>query len=112
MLLSWVVNGGMHSAEGRRSVYFVQHGVGGTLKPPAEVQLESLGEQSPRSPLPSVPVEARVLCADSTFAALAAGRVGPEFAYMRGLLRVRGDVSAALRVKGFMAMAAQLSGRR
>jgi len=49
--------------------------------------------------------DAVILCTDKTFVGLATGKTSPEFAYMRGLLKVKGQVTAALKVKSLLSLA-------
>lgn len=49
--------------------------------------------------------DAVILCTDKTFVELASGDTSPEFAYMRGLLKVKGHVTAALKVKSLLSLA-------
>ncbi len=65
-----------------------------------QVQTASAGE------LQKVKYDAKIICSDSTFAALAKGKISPEFAYMRGTLKIKGQVNAALKVKTLLSLAA------
>lgn len=52
--------------------------------------------------------DAKIICSDSTFAALSKGKISPEFAYMRGTLKIKGQLNAALKVKTLLSHAANM----
>ena len=47
-------------------------------------------------------------CSDTTFLALASGESSSEFAYMRGLLKIKGSMGAALKVKALLERSAKM----
>ena len=57
---------------------------------------------------PKIKYDAKIICSDATFIALANGKISPEFAYMRGTLKIKGKVNAALKVKSLLSLAASL----
>lgn len=55
---------------------------------------------------------AKLSCSDETLYKLSTGSLSPEFAFMKGSLRVKGDMGAALRAKYLLNAAAELSGKK
>lgn len=51
---------------------------------------------------------ALIICSDETFVQLSSGSLSPEFAYMRGLLSVKGNMPAALKIKSLLSMASTM----
>ena len=44
-------------------------------------------------------------CDEATFLGLAEGNISPEFSYMKGSLQIKGNLSAAMKLKTILAMA-------
>lgn len=59
---------------------------------PAVLQL-SAGESLPERP------NVTLSCSDATLLSLSTGSLSPEYAYMRGLLQIKGQMGVALKVK-------------
>lgn len=51
------------------------------------------------TPPPKVTYNVKITCSDSTFLSLVRGKTSPEFAFMRGLLKVKGQVATAMKLK-------------
>lgn len=49
------------------------------------------------------PTDALIKVDERTFTDIVSGKVSPEFAFMRGKIRVKGNTSAALRIKSLIA---------
>ena len=52
--------------------------------------------------------DVRISCSDATLESLSNGKLSPEFAYMKGQLEIRGNMSVALRVRHALSAAAKL----
>ncbi len=50
-----------------------------------------------------------LICSDKTFLSLSNGSLSPEFAYMRGLLKIKGQMAVAMKVKALLAVAAEVA---
>lgn len=60
-----------------------------------------LGEHNASSPRPEVSIH----CTDDTLLSLASGKLSAEGAFLRGLLKVKGRMAVALKVKSLLAIA-------
>lgn len=60
------------------------------------------------TPPVKIKYDAKIICSDSTFSALSQGKMSPEVAYMRGILKIKGQLNAALKVKTLLAHAATM----
>ena len=56
-------------------------------------QLDGSGSGSGEKP------NVTLICSDETLLSLSTGALSPEYAYMRGLLQVKGQMGVALKVK-------------
>ncbi len=50
-----------------------------------------------------------IACSDDTFMALSTKKISPEMAYMRGLIQVKGNVSAISKVKELLSFTSTVS---
>ena len=50
-----------------------------------------------------------LVCSDMTFLSLTNGSLSPEFAYMRGLLKIKGQMAVAMKVKALLSVAADIA---
>jgi putative sterol carrier protein len=51
---------------------------------------------------PDTKPDVKLYCSDETFLALARGQTSPEMAFMRGLLKIKGPVSIATRIRSLL----------
>lgn len=49
-----------------------------------------------------------LVCSDKTLSALSRGSLSPEFAYVRGQLKIKGQMGVAMKVKALLELAAGL----
>lgn len=61
-----------------------------------------------RDAIESLKPKAVLSCSDKTIVSLFTGSMGPEMAYMRGLLKVEGSMGAALKLKSLLELSATL----
>ena len=50
-----------------------------------------------------------ITCVDQTFLSLSDGSLSPEYAYMRGLMKIKGSMGVAMKVKSLLELAAKLN---
>jgi hypothetical protein len=72
---------------------------------PAEA--EAVGSSS--KPSDGKKVHVTISSSDETFRSLMTGQLSPESAYMRGLMRIKGPLGVALRVKALLKFAAKIA---
>lgn len=73
------------------------------LKPgeaPAVFQ-QAEGASSPAAGLTDRP-NVTLICSDATLLSLSTGALSPEYAYMRGLLQIKGQMGVAMKVKALL----------
>lgn len=51
---------------------------------------------------PDTKPDVKIYCSDDTFLALVRGQTSPEMAFMRGILKIKGPVSIATRIRSLL----------